>query len=34
MEVGSIIPERKKEKRQSYEGYTPMGILKANWIHK
>jgi hypothetical protein len=35
VEIGqSIVPERKKERRQSYENYTPDGILKSGWFAK
>ena len=35
VEIGhSIVPERKKERRQSYESYVPEGILKADWFSK
>jgi hypothetical protein len=30
----SLFPDRKKERRQTYEGYIPLGILKADWMNK
>ncbi len=30
----SLFPDRKKERRQTYEGYIPNGILKADWMNK
>lgn len=34
LEVGEGLLERKKERRQSYEGYTPAGIFNGVWLHK
>jgi hypothetical protein len=34
VESGNPIPQRKKQRRLSYESYVPEGIFKSDWLHK
>jgi len=34
LDAGATFMDRRKDKRTSYENYTPGGILKANWLYR